>query len=200
MSREVQAHLFEPFFTTKEPGKGTGLGLATVHGIVAQAGGHLHVESEVGAGSAFHLWLPRVEPPPAAPQAEGPGPVLRGTETVLVVEDDPQVRHVTVKALRTAGFQVLVAAGGEEALALVRAHQGPIGLVVSDVVMPGLSGRETADALRAHQPDLKVLFVSGYTQDAIAHHGVLASGVELLEKPFTPANLVARVRALIDRR
>jgi len=199
MPSEVMAHLFEPFFTTKEQGKGTGLGLATVHGVVAQAGGHLHVESEPGAGSAFHLWLPRTVALPPAPPPAGPRPSGRGTETVLVVEDDPQVRQVTLKALRAAGYQVLAAGRGEEALALLRGHQGEVDLVVSDVVMPGMSGREVADALRVLRPGLQVLFVSGYTQDAIAHHGVLEEGVELLEKPFTPATLLARVRALLDR-
>ena len=200
MAPEVQAHLFEPFFTTKEQGKGTGLGLATVHGIVAQAGGHLHVESEVGKGTAFHLWLPRVEAPPAPSSVPTPPAPARGTETVLVIEDDPQVRYVTVKALKVAGYQVLTAGRGEEALELMRHHQGEVGLVVSDVVMPGMSGREAAEALRALRPGLPVLFVSGYTQEAIDQHGVLSSGVELLEKPFTPASLVARVRALLDRR
>ena len=200
MPPEVMAHLFEPFFTTKEQGKGTGLGLATVHGVVAQAGGHLHVESEPGAGTAFHLWLPRTVALPPAPAPAGPRPSGRGTETVLVVEDDPQVRQVTLKALRAAGYQVLAAERGEEALALLHGHQGQVDLVVSDVVMPGMSGREVADALRVLRPGLQVLFVSGYTQDAIAHHGVLEDGVELLEKPFTPATLLARVRALLDRR
>jgi PAS domain S-box-containing protein len=199
LTQEVQSHLFEPFFTTKEQGKGTGLGLATVHGIVAQAGGHLHVESEVGRGSAFHVWLPRTEAPPQSPEASGHRAPARGTETVLVVEDDAQVRAVTVRALRGAGYQVLTAGRGDEALELMRRHQGQVDLVVSDVVMPGLSGREVADALRHLRPGLPVLFVSGYTQDAIVDHGVLASGFELLEKPFTPASLVARVRALLDR-
>jgi len=199
MPPEVLVHLFEPFFTTKEQGKGTGLGLATVHGVVAQAGGHLHVESELGAGTAFHLWLPRTVALPPAPAPAAPRRSGRGTETVLVVEDDPQVRQVTLKALRAAGYQVLAAGRGEEALALLRGHQGHVDLVVSDVVMPGMSGREVADALRVLRPGLQVLFVSGYTQDAIAHHGVLEEGVELLEKPFTPATLLARVRALLDR-
>ncbi len=200
MAQEVMAHLFEPFFTTKERGRGTGLGLATVHGIVAQSGGHIHVESEPGQGTTFGICLPRSEEAPAIrPETPAPG-TLRGSETLLVVEDDARVRGVTVRALQTNGYEVLTAGSGEEALAIARGRTGRIDLVVTDVVMPGMSGREVVDALRRNLPGLKALFVSGYTQDAIARRGVLDEGVEFLPKPFTPATLAARVREVLDAR
>jgi PAS domain S-box-containing protein len=198
MAPEVRAHLFEPFFTTKPDGKGTGLGLATVYGIVSQADGHVRVESEPGRGTAFELWFPRTLDPPVATAAPAAARAAPGTERLLVVEDDAPVREVTVRALRASGYQVLVAASGREALALEPAALDGLDLVVTDVVMPGLDGRTMADELRRRRPALRVLYVSGYTEDAVIARGVLSSGMGFLAKPFTPATLLARVRAVLD--
>jgi two-component system, cell cycle sensor histidine kinase and response regulator CckA len=200
MSPEVRAHLFEPFFTTKAKGSGTGLGLATVHGIVSQAGGVVQVRSVPGQGSTFEVYLPHVE---GVVQAAPPAAVVvvaaaGGHETVLAVEDDPLVREVTARALRAGGYRVTVAANGDDALDAAARLPGELHLLVTDVVMPGMDGRALADELRRLHPGLRVLYVSGYTQDVISHHGVLDAGVELLPKPFTTAALLARVRAVLD--
>jgi hypothetical protein len=200
MSPEAMAHLFEPFFTTKERGKGTGLGLATVHGIVAQSGGHIHVQSRPGAGTVFEICFPRSDAPLAMEAPAPPTPSVRGQETILVVEDDLQVRGVTIRALQGSGYRVIPAASGEEALAIARKPGERFDMVVTDVVMPGMTGREVVDELRRRMPDIPALFVSGYTQEAIAQRGVLDSGLEFMPKPFTPSTLVARVRAMLDSR
>ncbi len=198
MSPEIQERIFEPFFTTKELGKGTGLGLATVHGIVTQNGGRVLVESRPGHGTTFEIRFPRthavaeVEPRPVGPAAR------TGDETILVVEDDPRVRAVTVRALRGAGHRVLVASDGPEALAVAEQWDGTLHLVVTDVVMPGMSGKAVVESLRRKRPGLRALFVSGYPQEVIARRGVLDGGIEFLAKPFTPATLAARVRAVLD--
>jgi PAS domain S-box-containing protein len=203
MTPEVKAHLFEPFFTTKPPGEGTGLGLAMVYGIVRQSEGQIHVDSDPGRGTTFELRFPRAAdlpapaPAPAPPSAPAPG---RGTERILVVEDDALVREVTVRALRAAGHPVLVAASAAEALALGAAELAAIDLVVTDVVMPRHDGRAVSDELRRRRPDLRVLYVSGYTEDAMVARGVLGAGLSFLAKPFTPSALVARVRAILDAR
>jgi hemerythrin-like metal-binding protein/PAS domain S-box-containing protein len=196
LTPEAREHLFEPFFTTKPRGKGTGLGLATVHGIVFQCGGEISVESEPGQGTAFHVLLPRsaASAEPTSPRAE---PVT-GSEHVLVVEDEPQVREVTQGILRRAGYQVLAASSGDEALSLEASVLAPVRLVVTDVVMPGLDGRATAEELRRRHPSMRVLYVSGYTRDVIGQRGVLDPGVQFLAKPFTAAMLLARVRAILD--
>jgi PAS domain S-box-containing protein len=202
MTPEVKAHLFEPFFTTKPAGEGTGLGLATVYGIVKQSDGHIDVHSEPGRGTTFELWFPRTAELPA-PAAPLPAPAIaapRGSERILVVEDDPQVREVTVRALRAAGHPVLVAPGAREALALEPRELAGLDLLVTDVVMPGVDGRAVADELRRRRPDLRVLYVSGYTEDAVVARGVLGTGLAFLAKPFTPSALVARVRAVLDAR
>ncbi len=198
MSPEVLAHLFEPFFTTKPEGSGTGLGLASVHGIVSQAGGHLYVRSAPGKGTTVQVCLPRrLEVPKQSRPAAAP-PAVGGTETVLAVEDDPLVREITARTLRKGGYQVLVAGSGAEALEVAARLQGRLHLLVTDVVMPGVDGRALADELHRRKPGVRVLYVSGYTQDVISHHGVLDTGVELLPKPFTSGALLARVRAILD--
>jgi len=201
MSREVLARIFEPFFTTKGVGKGTGLGLAMVQSVVEQSGGHIDVITEVGKGTTFDIYFPAVDAALDAADAhldtrsEG-----RGTETVLLVEDDPDVRALSLRALRSRGYTVIVATDGTDALKLSEAHRGKIDLVVTDVVMAGLSGRETVDLLRHSRGDVCVLYVSGYTDDAILRHGVLNKEVDFLPKPFTPAELARKVRDVLDTR
>jgi len=193
-------NIFEPFFTTKSAYDGTGLGLATCYGIVRQAGGYIHAYSELGHGTTFRIYLPRVDAPADPEPRPEPTHEARGSETLLVVEDDPIVRRVTVRRLRRLGYTVLEACSGPEALALADAHDGVIDLLLTDVVMPHMSGRELAERMRAHKPDLRVLFVSGYTADAIVHHGVLDPRIELLAKPFSIAVLHARLRHLLGDR
>jgi PAS domain S-box-containing protein len=199
MVEEVKAHLFEPFFTTKEKGKGTGLGLATCYGIVRQSGGCIDVISAPGEGAAFTIYLPRVFAAPDAPDAgEQPELAPRGTETVLLVEDEILVRDIAAQVLRGQGYTVLKADGSREALHIAREHDGPLHLLLTDVVMADMSGRELAERLIAMRLDLKVLFISGYTDDAIVHHGVLAPGLAFLQKPFTPDVLARKVRETLD--
>jgi PAS domain S-box-containing protein len=201
MDAETQARLFEPFFTTKEPGKGTGLGLSTVYGIVKQSGGHIWVESAPGRGTTFRICLPRVEP--SAEPIEERGAETRparsgGAETILLVEDAARVRDVVREILEMSGYAVLKASHGAEALEVSRRHQGPIDLMVSDVVMPGMSGSELAQHLRPLRPEMKVLYMSGYTDDAIVRHGVLAADTAFLPKPFSPDALTRKVREVLD--
>jgi signal transduction histidine kinase len=198
MDAETQAHIFEPFFTTKRVG-GTGLGLSIVYGIVKQHQGHIGVESAVGEGTQFRIYLPRAPEEPE-PVEEGRAAVATpsGTETVLVVEDEAEVRALTCEVLEAKGYHVLEAADGRAALEVCRRHGGPIHLLLTDVVMPRMSGRELADQVAAVRPETRVLYVSGYTDDALGHRGVLDPGVVLLQKPFTPARLVERVREVLD--
>jgi len=199
MDAQTIAHLFEPFFTTKEPGKGTGLGLATVYGIVKQSDGHISIYSEPGYGATFKIYLPRVgaKVSAAEPRQES-GDALRGSETVLLVEDEDAVRVLALRVLRSHGYKVLEARDGDEALRISEQHQGPIELLVTDVVMPRISGRELAVRLALARPELRVLYVSGYTDNAITHHGVLDPETLFLQKPFTPKVLARKVRAALD--
>jgi len=192
-------HLFEPFFTTKEKGRGTGLGLSTSYGIVKQNRGEIVVYSEPGIGTTFKIYLPRVdEPVDVEFVAPVEGRKVRGTETILIVEDEEGVRKVLVEMLTHQGYQVLVAASGGEALELFHRHRGPLDLLITDVIMPKMSGRELADQLRISRPDLKVLFVSGYTDTAIVNHGILEPGTVFLQKPFTPEQLTTKVRDILE--
>jgi PAS domain S-box-containing protein len=200
MDAETQSHIFEPFFTTKEQGTGTGLGLATVYGIVKQSGGHVWVYSEPGGGATFKVYLPRVEEPvEARALAPSAGPSAGGSETVLVAEDDPAVREVVAETLTQKGYRVLRAPDGQTALEMARAQPGEIQLLVTDIVMPGMTGRELAEALTAERAGVRVLYMSGYTDDAVVRHGVLAEGLPYLQKPFSPSALATKVRELLDR-
>jgi two-component system cell cycle sensor histidine kinase/response regulator CckA len=199
MDEHTKARIFEPFFTTKEQGKGTGLGLATVYGIVKQSGGFIWVYSEPGHGTTFKIYLPRVEGAAEAlvPPA-GPAEVPRGTETVLIVEDEAAVRALAKMALARKGYRVLEAANGGEALLLCEAEQAPIHLLVTDVVMPGLGGADLAQRFAPLRPDMKVLFISGYTDQAAASHGKMPPGAAHLEKPFSLDALARKVREVLD--
>jgi CheY-like chemotaxis protein len=200
MDEHTQSHLFEPFFTTKETGKGTGLGLATVYGIVKRAEGHIAVESKPGQGSTFTIYLPRAEQQArlsAAPEA--PSKPAPGKETVLVVEDDGSVRSLACKILAINRYKVLEASNGPEALRLT-SDRGPepIHLLLTDVVMPEMSGPLLADHLKHARPGLRVLYMSGYPAEALGPHGVLEPGAFFLQKPFTPVSLANKVREALD--
>jgi len=197
MDAATQARIFEPFFTTKEVGKGTGLGLATVQGIVQQSGGFIWVYSEPDHGTVFKVYLPRVDAPPSKAE-DVAGDRLRGTETVLVVEDMAAVRAVTCQMLKRFGFTVHDAADGTTALQLAQAIDQPIDLLLTDVVMPDINGRELAKQCQQVRPRMKVLFMSGYTDDAVVRHGILQEGIAYLQKPFTPTSLVRKVREVLD--
>jgi CheY-like chemotaxis protein len=198
MRPEVLARVFEPFFTTKEPGKGTGLGLATVHGIVKQSGGHVGVYSEPGQGTTFKVYLPRTDAPTV--EAEPPATadeLPRGSETILLVEDEASLRELVRECLEGGGYTVLPARHGTQALELCERHSGPLHLLMTDVVMPGMNGRELAERLRALRPEIRVLYMSGYTDDAVVLHGVLAEDMAFLQKPFTAETLARTVRLVL---
>jgi CheY-like chemotaxis protein len=198
MDADTLEHVFEPFFTTKTVGKGTGLGLATVHGIVKRFGGHIMVYSEAGLGTTFKVYLPATE---AAPRKRTPASEADTTQredaTLLLCEDDDPVRDLIAQLLTGAGYTVITASGGQEALAAVQDHADPIDLLITDVIMPDMNGRALSEQLQALRPGLATLFISGYTSNVIAHHGVLDEGVEFLEKPFTRQALLEKVRATL---
>jgi two-component system, cell cycle sensor histidine kinase and response regulator CckA len=198
MTEDVKTRIFEPFFTTKDQGKGTGLGLATVYGIVKTYGGHVGVASAVGIGTTFQLLFPAAseEVTRAAPGAVAVAP--RGTETVLLVEDDAGVRGVAQVALRMHGYVVLEADSGSDAIRAAEEHAGPIHILLTDVVMPGMGGREVAGAVRARRPEIKVVYMSGYTDDAVVRHGIVEATDAFLQKPFAPLSLARKVRAVLD--
>jgi PAS domain S-box-containing protein len=200
MSAETKARIFEPFFTTKPRGKGTGLGLSTVYGIVKQSSGHIVVESELGRGTTVRVYLPRVASVAAAAAAAvvAPPATLEGTETVLVVEDEADVRRSTRKALESRGYSVLAAADGVEALRIAEHHAGTIHLLVSDVVMPGMRGREVGLLLGPARPEMRVLYLSGYADESVVYQGEVEPGLAFLQKPFTPDALARRVREVLD--
>jgi two-component system cell cycle sensor histidine kinase/response regulator CckA len=198
MDRATQARIFEPFFTTKETGKGTGLGLSTVFGIVQQSGGSVWVYSELDHGTTFKIYLPRVDAEVDGPKRHVEPATLRGTETILLVEDEEAVRLVVSGALRRLGYSVIVAQNAGEALLLCERQQGPIALLLTDVVMPQMSGPELAARLVATRPEMKVLCMSGYTDDSIVRHGVLESGVAFIQKPVTPTMLSKKIREVLD--
>ena len=198
MSEETRARIFEPFFTTKEVGKGTGLGLATVYGIVKQSGGFIWVYSEPGQGTTFKIYLPRVDAAPAASPRVAATTSLLGTETILLTEDAPALRAAAHQILERYGYTVLDAPSSSAALDLARSRTEPIHLLLTDVVMPGMSGRELAEQFTARRPDVKVLYMSGYTDDAVVRHGVLRPGVAYLQKPFTPDGLARKIREVLD--
>jgi two-component system cell cycle sensor histidine kinase/response regulator CckA len=198
MDEVTRASIFEPFFTTKAPGKGTGLGLSTVDGIVKQSGGFIRVYSEVGKGTSFKIFLPQVT---EAGGLDRPVPTvvsMSGTETILLAEDNAGLRNLATRVLEPAGYTVLGAATGDEALHLLERHEGPVHLLLSDVVMPGMSGRHLAEQLAQTRPEMKVLYMSGYTSDTIVRHGVLEAQMPFLNKPFTAAALLRKVREVLD--
>jgi CheY-like chemotaxis protein len=198
LSAEVKAHLFEPFFTTKEQGQGTGLGLATIYGIVRQSNGLIWADGEPGQGSTFQIYLPRVDASVTPqPPAEWTHALPQGSETILLVEDEPQVSDLAARMLNGQGYRVVVAADGLEALKLAAELDGRFDLLVTDVIMPRLNGPDLVAKLKEKQPDLRVLYLSGYTDEMIAHHGVLEPGVDLLPKPFTIVQLTQTVRQML---
>ena len=201
MDEETESHIFEPFFTTKEKGVGTGLGLATVYGIVKQMGGYVWVYSEPGQGTVFKIYLPGVEMAPEPVKRETtPLQELHGSETVLLVEDNKSVLNLAREILKEYGYNTLQARNGKDALKVSEAHEGPIHLMLTDVVMPGMNGRETAERIQSMRPEIKVIYMSGYPDDRISDRGVLASGTNFLDKPFSPESLVRKIRKVLDQK
>jgi CheY-like chemotaxis protein len=201
MDEATQARMFEPFFTTKPPGKGTGLGLSTVYGITKQSGGYIWVYSQVGRGTTFQMYFPvaqvKGKSDPGGTQAQA-APQNRGSETILVVEDEPVLSQLVETSLKRRGYQVLVASSAESAENFAQNHKGPIHLLLTDVVMPQTSGREVAKRVCELRPQTRVMWMSGYTDEAVMQHGILEPGVHFLQKPFTPSTLAEKVRQVLD--
>jgi two-component system, cell cycle sensor histidine kinase and response regulator CckA len=199
LSEQAKAHLFEPFFTTKGVGQGTGLGLSTCYGIIKQSGGHISVYSEPGRGTSFKIYLPQVQQP-AAPLGRLPAPALpRGTETILLVEDDPALREMAGTCLTRLGYKVWAAANGAEALNLKQQRNvGHIDLLFTDIVMPHLNGRDLADRVHSLHPHIRILFTSAYAENAAIHQGLLGKGMLFLQKPYTPSSLAHKLREVLD--
>jgi nitrogen-specific signal transduction histidine kinase/CheY-like chemotaxis protein len=199
MDAEVKEHIFEPFFTTKGAGKGTGLGLSTVYGIVKQSGGHIWLYSELNRGTTFKVYLPRLDENQEELEASiGTTAMPKGTETVLLVEDEEQVRGILTDMLESQGYHVVVASDGNEALNIASLHDGTIHLLLTDVVMPQMSGRQLAEHAAAIRPEMKILYMSGYTDDAIVRHGLLDEKLNFLQKPFDSAAVARKVREVLD--
>jgi CheY-like chemotaxis protein len=199
MSEEIQERIFEPFFTTKEVGKGTGLGLATVYGIIKQSEGYIIVESELEKGTTFNIYLPTSEEKIKSADGEPSDlTLMRGVETILLVEDDKPVREMTQEILETSGYKVLVPADCNEAIDFCRKYEGTIHLLLTDVVMPELNGRELAERLLLIRPKMKVLYMSGYSDDEIGAHGVLEENLKLIQKPYTIKTITRGVREMLD--
>jgi CheY-like chemotaxis protein len=198
MDAATQARIFEPFFTTKEVGKGTGLGLATVYGIVKQSEGYIWVYSEVGVGTTFKVYLPRIDQAAAPARLQESGPLLRGSETVLLVEDEASLRDLLRETLASQGYSVLVARNGAEAQQAAQAHAGVIDILVTDVIMPGMTGPRMADLVRPTRPDMKVVFMSGYSDESVTRHGLIGPGRTFLSKPFGPETFLRTVRRTLD--
>jgi two-component system cell cycle sensor histidine kinase/response regulator CckA len=198
MDKETQNRIFEPFFTTKGPGQGTGLGLSTVYGIVKQSEGYIWVYSEPGKGTTFKIYFPRIEAAAEPIKRVDASEIPRGSETILVVEDDEAMRALTRTCLESGGYSVLDVSNGEAAIRAVTENGGAIHLMVTDVIMPGISGRQLAESVLLVRPKMKVLYISGYTADLIARQGILEKQVALLEKPFTKGALLRKVREILD--
>ncbi len=198
MDAETQAHAFEPFYTTKELGNGTGLGLAVIHGAVSQNGGRVELYSEPGHGTSFKIYLPRAQGEQTPPKTEALPQPSMGTESILLTEDDDGVRQLAVAMLQGFGYRVPASAEPSEALTWLTSSSEPIDALVTDVIMPGMNGRELAGAVLAQRPNTKVLYVSGYTANVIVHHGVLKPGVEFLAKPYSREGLARRLREVLD--
>jgi two-component system, cell cycle sensor histidine kinase and response regulator CckA len=200
MSEEVKDHLFEPFYTTKQKGRGTGLGLATIYGVVKQSGGNIEVYSEPGKGTAFKIYLPAIEEIPQQLEIEKPASssMLKEEVTILLVEDERIVREIAVKMLERLNYDVLHASNGNEALEIAQNYSGVIDLLITDVVMPGMNGRELSERLQQMRPDIKVLFTSGYTENSIAHHGIIEKDLSFIGKPYSSRQLAKKIRQLLD--
>ena len=200
MDEETYSHVFEPFFSTKAKGKGTGLGLATVYGIIKQNKGYIWLETSPGKGTKVDVYLPLVKSAAKEKTDKIPAVTLRGNETVLLVEDDSEVRNLARHILVENGYTVLEAMQGVEALDISRRHQGPIHLLITDVIMPEIGGHELAVQLIKERPGIDVIYISGYTNDAIARHGVLEPGVTFIQKPFSPGVFLQKIRKLLDKK